>query len=292
MHNALSQVSLICGSYTLKGFSISGLATYVQVPELDICFDMGECPLSAVPVRHVLLTHAHGDHARCLLRHRALRGMLGMQGEAVYIIPKPIIESFHALAKADALFEGVSEEDYIPPNTVSMDGGDSLYELPYRKGVFIKSFTVEHRGIPSLGYTVMNRRKKLKEIYLNLPGQEIAKLRQNGIEINDESDVPLMTFIGDCTVESLYKEKHIWKSPILMIEATFVDPSDRELAGKRGHTHIDEIGEVLREFEKEELPEHIVLKHFSMKVSKAEIAAAVERSIPDSAKSRIRIFLH
>lgn len=291
MHNALSQVSLSCGPYTLKGFSISGLATYVQVPELDICFDMGECPLSAVPIRHILLTHAHGDHARCLLRHRALRGMMGMQSEAIYIIPEPILESFKNLAKADALFEGVSEEEYIPPNTVSMDGGNFLFELPYRKGIFVKSFTVEHRGIPSLGYTVINRRRKLKEMYLNLPGQEIAKLRKDGIEINDESDVPLMTFIGDCTAESLYRERHIWKSPILMIEATFVDPDDRVLAEKKGHTHIEEIGEVLKEIGEAELPEHIVLKHFSMKVSKQEIISAVEKSFPEFAKNRIRIFL-
>lgn len=47
MHNALEQVAVACGSLTLRGFSISGLATYVQVPELDLCFDMGECPLSA-----------------------------------------------------------------------------------------------------------------------------------------------------------------------------------------------------------------------------------------------------
>jgi ribonuclease Z len=61
MHNALEQVTMQCGQLSLAGFSISGLATYVQVPQLDLCFDMGECPLSAVPLRHVFLTHAHGS---------------------------------------------------------------------------------------------------------------------------------------------------------------------------------------------------------------------------------------
>ena len=50
MFNALSPITLTCGRHTLVGFSISGLATYVQVADLDVCFDMGECPLSAVPL--------------------------------------------------------------------------------------------------------------------------------------------------------------------------------------------------------------------------------------------------
>ncbi len=47
--NALAQKQITAGHLTLAGFSISGLATYLQVPELDVCFDMGECPNHQLP---------------------------------------------------------------------------------------------------------------------------------------------------------------------------------------------------------------------------------------------------
>ena len=47
-HNALQQITLSLDHLTIAGFSISGLATYVQVPELGVVFDLGECPLTAL----------------------------------------------------------------------------------------------------------------------------------------------------------------------------------------------------------------------------------------------------
>ena len=79
IHNALKQVHLKAACSGVQGFSISGLATYMQFPELNFCVDMGECPLSATPLDHVFLTHAHGDHARCLMRHHSLRKMMGVE---------------------------------------------------------------------------------------------------------------------------------------------------------------------------------------------------------------------
>jgi len=291
MHNALEQVALACGALTLRGFSISGLATYVQVPELDLCFDMGECPLSALPLRHVFLTHAHGDHARCLLRHRALRGMVGIVGEPRYFMPARIADDFQRLALADAVFEGIDAAEFRPPEVTALVGDRVPVALPYRQHTFVSAFDVEHRGMPSLGYTIIERRRKLKPAYLTLDGRQIAALRQQGVEINDLVDAPLITFIGDCEGRSLVEQGHIWASPVVVIEATFVDPTDRAMAVRKGHTHIDEVGEVLRTLRPDRLPAHIVLKHFSMKCTVDEVAAGIARAIPDFARDRIRVLL-
>jgi ribonuclease Z len=244
MHNALDQIQLRCGGLTLAGFSISGLATYLQVPELDVCFDMGECPLSAVPLRHVLLTHAHGDHARCVLRHSALRRMLGLAGDASYFMPADIAANF----------------------------------------------VVDHRGVPSLGYTILERRKKLLDHYAALAGAEIAALRRTGVQVSVDVDVPAITFIGDCVAHSLHKPE-VWQAPVLVIEATYVDPDDREMAASKGHTHIDEIGALLSTMDPATLPAHIVLKHFSMKVSRNDVDVAVARAIPEALRSRVQLLL-
>ncbi len=37
--------------FRVQGVSVAGESTSVYVPELDVCFDMGECPRSALPPR-------------------------------------------------------------------------------------------------------------------------------------------------------------------------------------------------------------------------------------------------
>src|SRR5262244_1255803 len=124
MHNALAQVTLHLDGLTVAGFSIAGLATYVQVPELDACFDLGECPLAALPLGQVFLTHAHGDHARCLPRHWQLRRMLGMNREARYFLPESIRPACEAWVRAEAAFEGVPEVDVIAPPLTGLSPGE------------------------------------------------------------------------------------------------------------------------------------------------------------------------
>ena len=290
MHNALEQVSVKTARHTLTGFSISGLATYVQIPDLDVVFDLGECPLSAVPLRHVFLTHAHGDHSRCVLRHGARRGMLGLPGRATLYLPDQIKSAFLDVARADAAFEGVSDDAYVAPVVVGLKGDRALVPLAFRPELLVSSFPVVHR-VPSLGYTLLERRKKLKAEHLGKPGPEIVALRKAGVDVNDVVDVALVTFIGDCIGASLFEQRHIWSSAVVVIEATFVDPDDVAMARDKGHTHIAEIGALLRELGPDALPEKIVLKHFSMKCSRADVDAAVAREIPEFAWPRVALFL-
>ena len=113
IHNALRQIHVDTPCSHISGFSISGLATYIQIPELDFCIDMGECPLSAIPLNHVFLTHAHGDHARCLMRHHSLRKMMGVERDCVYYMPDCVSENARAWIKAEALFEGTKETEIL-----------------------------------------------------------------------------------------------------------------------------------------------------------------------------------
>ena len=48
--------------YRVQGTSVAGEATCVQVPELDICFDMGSCPRAMLASKYVALSHGHMDH--------------------------------------------------------------------------------------------------------------------------------------------------------------------------------------------------------------------------------------
>jgi len=288
--NPLEQVTLAVGGLTLAGFSRAALTTYLQVPELDVGFDMGECPLSSLGLRHIFLTHAHGDHARCLPRHWHLRRMFGSP-PATYFMPEVIREACLALNLADHRFEGgAAPGEELVPSIVGLSASETTLQLPHRKDLRVRAFDVRHR-VPSLGYTILANRRKLKREFAHLSGPEIAALRLGGTAIHTEEDVPLLTFIGDCDGPTLLEQAHIWKSPVLVLEATFLEPGEEGLATARQHTHIAEIVTALEELGDSSAVEHLVLKHFSLRYARARILERVREAIPERFRERVRLLL-
>jgi ribonuclease Z len=291
--NALKGVDFQVASTALSGFSVSGLATWMIAPELDVCFDMGECPISAVPMNHVLLTHAHGDHSRCLMRHHALRKMLGIEKEATYYIPHRIFEQTKTWIRASAQFEGVKGEINLPhiQPLKSSSPSDEPQKITYRKNLSVRAFYADH-GVPSLGYTLYDSRLKLKSEFMGRAGHELAELKRRGVQIQTPLHTPRLTFIGDCTAETLWREHEIWESKILVIESTFIGHGEERLARQRGHTHLNEIGALLRERGDEIACEAIILKHFSMKIKPVEALIAALKVIPPSFHERVYLMTH
>ena len=251
---------------------------------------MGEAPLSSLPLDHIFLTHAHGDHARCLPRHWHLRRMIGIAKPAAYFLPEAIRLGLEGLVQAEARFEGVPDEAVeIPHFHGLVDSPDSV-ALPYRKDLRVRAFAVTH-SVPSLGYTILSRKRKLRPEYAGVPGPEIAKLRASGVDVQYEIDDPQVTFIGDCIGASLVEQAHIWDSPIVIIEATFLEPGEEALAAKKMHTHLSEIARALDELGDRVTTRHIVLKHFSMRYGRDEVFAHIASGIPERFRDRIRVLL-
>ena len=287
--NALDGVDFEVAKTRLSGFSVSGLATWMIAPDLDVCFDMGECPLSAVPMNHVFLTHAHGDHSRCLMRHHALRRMIGISKESVYYLPAEIYESALSWIKAGAYFEGARGKHTKVPKIIPLHdqvAGGEPKPLLYRDNLSVRAFKVDH-GVPSLGYTIYDSRMKLKKKYHGFSGKELAQLKREGVSIEAPLHTPRLTFIGDCTAKTLWREEEIWESKVLVIESTFIGDGEEQLARARGHTHLKEIADLLRERAAYVSCEAIILKHFSMKIKPFEALEAALRMIPPSFHNRV-----
>lgn len=298
LHNALRQVRHHIGKLQICGFSVSGLATYLQLPEYDFCVDMGECPVSAIGLDHVFLTHAHGDHSRCLMRHHSLRRMMGIEKPSIYYMPESLVPLAEAWIHSEALFEGVPESRFKLPEIVPMRQGEKV-SLHYRKDLSIEAFPIKHAQVgkqhflPSMGVTLFTHKNKLKPEYLTLGPAEIISLRKQGVEITREVFDPIVTFMGDCLGENLLTPANarIWESEVLVTECTFVDDGEESMAEKKGHTHVSQIAKALEKYGDSMRCKHIVLNHFSMKYSAEHILEALQSKLPEKFRDKVIAFI-
>lgn len=134
-----------------------------------------------------------------------------------------------------------------------------------------KSIDVEiikcYHSIPCVGYGFTEKRKRLKNEYVNLPGKDIAALRKTGIEVSRDVDIPFFCYLGDTSQEVL-KDPKLLKYSTIQIECTFLLPTELEQAYSTRHMHIDHLKPFIIAH-----PEiTFILYHFSQRYQKAEIA--------------------
>jgi ribonuclease Z len=285
-HNPGLPITLKFPQDTVVAFSISSLSTYALLPELNCAFDMGDCLLEAVPIEHVFVTHAHGDHTRCLGRHESLRRLLGM-APATYYVPEPMREGYLELAAAWARLAYPAAKRAEPPQVRGLAPGDEVW---LHRQLALRAFPVRHT-VPSLGYTLFDVRKKLKAEFHGRPGPELAQLRREGVAFEEEQWLPRLTFIGDSTIETLSEQPHVGASRILFLEVTFLLDGEEELARKRGHTHLGDLVRFLRERPDVLRNEHIVLKHFSMRYDRGTIRSVLRAKLPADFLARVHILV-
>lgn len=277
-------IYLDLGGLDLTAFSISAIATYVLAPDLDACFDLGHCPVEAAQLRHVFLSHCHQDHSAGALRHRAFRRMFGARPSRIFV-PEESAPLFREWFAAMDRMDGTPSDD-LPQVIRGMAPGDTFQLSGHYE---VQAFQAIHR-IPSLGFTVMERRRKLKPMYLELPGPEIAQAHRRGEELYDFKQIPLLTYLGDCTIQTLLEHPEIGQSQVLFLEATHLGETSREVSKTWGHTHLDEIIELAREQPHIFANSHIVLKHFSTRYSHHEILAAF-KYLPDWLRKKTTLLL-
>lgn len=285
-HNPGHPLRLELGQEKVIAFSISALSTYALLPELNCAFDMGDCLLEAVPIERVFVTHPHGDHTRCLFRHESLRRLMGM-APAAYYVPESTLPGFSELAQAWRRLENVREGRYAPPDLRGLKPGE---EVMLHRQLALRAFAVRHTA-PSLGYTLLDVRKKLKAEYQGTPGHELARLRREGVAFEEEHRLPRLTFIGDSTIETLYDQPHVGESRVLFLEVTFLLDGEQELAARRGHTHIDDLVRFIADCPDTLNNEHIVIKHFSMRYERGLIRNVLRDKLPPHIMERVHIMV-
>ena len=117
----------------------------------------------------------------------------------------------------------------------------------------------------------------------------LRRLWKSGVEITAAFRRAELCVTGDTQIEFLRACEAARKVRVLVHEVTGWEVGDGEARARTrrwGHTHIDELLELAETFEGEAL----VLVHRSMRHSRAEVEALVERHFTGALRGRVHVF--
>ena len=264
---------------TIEGYSRAAVQSYWRIPELKLGFDLGGSPWDFMNLPTILITHAHLDHMAALPVYVARRRMMKMEPPTIYL-PEENVEWAERLLKVwQHLDRGRMHCQLI--------GVKAGQEIELSRDHVVTVFATRHT-VPSVGFLVWQRRKKLKPQYMTLTGNEIRDLRLAGEEVTHEVRVPLVCYTGDTSPPGIDNYPPVFEAKILITEITFFRPEHRkEKIYKFGHMHLDDILERADKFHNEV----IIAMHFSTRYATDQIERAVMKRIPPHLKDRIRLWL-
>jgi ribonuclease Z len=264
---------------TLEGYSRAAVQTYWRVPEMKLGFDLGLQPWSFMTTPNWFVSHTHLDHIAALPVYVARRRLMKMEPPTIYV-PASAVEGIDRLMRAmERLDRG-----RLPAKLVGVEPGQEI-ELS-RELVVTVSATVH--TVPSLGFVVWQRRRKLKPEFQGLAGDEIRDLRLGGTEVTAEVRVPRVAYLGDSAPAGLDACEAMYQAEVLIMEMTFVAPSHRkDKIHKFGHMHLDDFLERIPRFQNE----RILATHFSTRYHLNQVRQHVERALPDMLGGRLHLWL-
>jgi len=142
--------------------------------------------------------------------------------------------------------------------------------------------------IPSLGYVVWDRRNKLKDEYVGLPGDKIRDLRLAGTQVTREVRIPLLAYTGDTSPAGLDSYPPVYEAKILITELSFIRANHRrEKIHKFGHMHLDDFVERADRFRNE----LIICSHFSTRYHPQEVRRLIDGKLPANLRERMKLWI-
>lgn len=222
-------------------------STWVYYAPDRLLFDAGEGVSSILgnkcfAIQRAFLSHGHADHISGLI------GLINIRNSAMGDTEKPLTiyypkENWHVVELMAYIAKTNSKLDYELA-WIPLESGDRVPVFEGQLDRYVEAFETNHtRGEISLGYNVVEDRRRLKDEYQGLSQGEIARLveERGRDEITVTYPQKLFSYGGDSTP---LDPKSVEETEILFHEATFLNEADRETPT---HSTLDEAIRVARE---------------------------------------------
>ncbi len=260
------------------GYSVAGEETVVAMPQLDVCFDIGKAPNQIISINNCLLTHGHMDHAAGIAYYLSHRNFSG-QSAGTILAPANLLGPMKEIIESWGRLEG----KVVPANLVGVKPGD---EYQIKPNLFTRVFPTKHSR-DSVGYSVIEKRKKIKPEYAKLTGPQIVELKKQGVEIDYPLEIPIVTYLGDTQYVDFSQLKYIVESKILIAECTFymAEHAERAEAGK--HLHVDEFVTLIEKLQNE----HIIITHTTQRTPMRQIRKTLKEALSAEKYDKVTLLM-
>jgi len=263
---------------TIEGYARAAVQSYWRVPEMKLGFDLGGQPWDFMGTPNWFISHTHLDHIAALPVYVSRRRMMKMDPPTIYL-PEQAVDNVKQLLHAVSRLDRGRLPCQLEPVTAGQ-------EIVMSRELVVTAHATQHT-IPSLGYVVWQRRRKLKSKYHGLSGDQIRDLRLSGEEVTIEQRAPRVAFLGDSTIDGLDAHPEMYEAEILITELTFLAPDHRkDKIRKMGHIHLDDIIERKDRFKNE----IIIVGHFSTRYHPNQIQHYVRKAFPDFLDGRLKVW--
>ncbi len=264
---------------TIEGYSRAAVQSYWRIPEMKLGFDLGAQPWDFMGTGTWFVSHTHLDHVAALPVYVARRRMMKMEPPTIYL-PEATVDGVWNLLRAFSRLDG----GRLPCHLVPVAHGD---EIELSRELIVTASKTQHH-VPSLGYIVWERRRKLRPEFQDLSGEQIRDLRLAGTDVTLETRIPRVAYLGDSTPQGLDDNPTMFEADILITEVTFVAPGHRpDKIHKLGHIQLDDIV-ARRDLFKNQV---IIAAHFSTRYHARQIHRYVEKALPDKLNGRLHLWL-
>jgi ribonuclease Z len=264
---------------TVEGWSRAAVQTYWRIPELNLGFDLGAQPWDFMGTPTWFISHSHLDHIAALPVFVARRRMMKMEPPTIYVPTESLDDVKKLMLIMQRLDRGRQIADIRP-----LVAGE---EIELGRNHVVGVFNTVHT-IPSRGLLVWERRNKLKDEFVGLPGEKIKELRLSGVQITREMRIPLVAYTGDTAPAGLDNNPAFFDAKILITELSFIRASHRrDKIHKFGHMHLDDFVERADRFRNE----LIVAAHFSTRYHPNEVRKVLEAKLPQGLKERMKLWV-
>jgi len=196
----------------------------------------------------------------------ARRRMMKMEPPTVYVPAENVDDVQKLLLIMQRLDRGRQVCDLV--------GLEAGAEVELGRDHVVTAWNTVHT-IPSRGFLVWERRNKLKDEYVGLPGDKIRDLKYAGVEITREVRMPLLAYTGDTAPAGLDAYPPVFDAKILITELSFIRAAHRrDKIHKYGHMHLDDF-----------------VGHFSTRYHPNEVVRVLENKLPPDLKAKMKLWV-